>query len=72
MNWAILMEVNLFSLCKRFKILQLFLRYKSGRKFSPMGNGLMLYQGALLHEQFVALVTLEPLEDICFMSELLY
>ena len=37
-----------------------------------MGNGLMLYQGALLHEQFVALVTLEPLESICFMSELLY
>ena len=37
-----------------------------------MGNGLVLYQGALLHEQFVALVTLEPLEDICFMSELLY
>ena len=30
-----------------------------------MGNGLVLYQGALLHEQFVALVTLEPLESIC-------
>ena len=36
-----------------------------GEKISPMGNGLVLYQGALLHEQFVALVTLEPLESIC-------
>ena len=37
-----------------------------------MGNGLVLYQGALLHEQFVALVTLEPLESICCYTYIVY
>ena len=33
------------------------------QKFSPVGDCLVLYQGALLQKQFVTLVALEPLES---------
>ena len=39
------------------------LKIKEVKKFSPVGDCLVLYQGALLQKQFVTLVALEPLES---------